>query len=522
MPGSRLNDTERRLHEWWQHGQNRRFAKLSEITIKSNVGLRGIRDLKVKFDYPLTCIAGRNGCGKSTVLALAALAFHSPNGHHPVNAIRRPKVGENKTYYTFRDFFFQGPHDPDVTGVQIGWHYHQPAQPLTQSQPTSVIIRKRSEKWMHYERRPQRPVHYLGVARNVPAIEQAVLRSQFQHCKPTMSSKPLSDSFRARLAEIMGRPYSDAGVIPSTNHRYSIRKCSSDAMYSSFNMGAGEDAAIVLLNLFEETPDESLVVIEEIEQGLHPEAVRNLACHLQEIICHKKLQVIVSTHSEHFLDAVPRVARVLLERSGDIHRVLPSVTTRFALGSMTGEYQPELKIYCEDSFAAALIREAMTVEMRRRSNIVTVGSREALINQAKAHQIATPRLRALVIFDGDARNISGLGLDPVKTASLPGRSTPERWLLDQLDSQVGLASLAQRLDIENEQAHQLLIKLKSCRDPHDIAFEVAKFTGYGEDQARTELARAVARLPEAPLANVAAVIEECLGAPSVADSVAAS
>jgi hypothetical protein len=33
---------------------------------------------------------------------------------------------------------------------------------------------------MQYERRPERPVHYLGVSRCIPAIEQSVLRGHFK------------------------------------------------------------------------------------------------------------------------------------------------------------------------------------------------------------------------------------------------------------------------------------------------------------------------------------------------------
>ena len=45
---------------------------LDEVRLK---GLRGIRNLRVAFDYPLSVIAGPNGCGKSTVLFACAAAY---------------------------------------------------------------------------------------------------------------------------------------------------------------------------------------------------------------------------------------------------------------------------------------------------------------------------------------------------------------------------------------------------------------------------------------------------------------
>jgi predicted ATPase len=48
--------------------------------------------------------------------------------------------------------------------------------------------------------------------------------------------------------------------------------------------------------ILQERLDGSLIVIEEIELGFHPETLIRLAKHLQEIILKKKLQAVVSTH----------------------------------------------------------------------------------------------------------------------------------------------------------------------------------------------------------------------------------
>ena len=129
---------------------------------------------------------------------------------------------------------------------------------------------------------PVEAVEYVGVARSIPAVELRVLRSHFATGTRTTRSA-LSDSFRERLNEIMGRRYEDADVLSSS--RYEVRSASAaGSAYSSFNMGAGEDIVIELLHVLQETPQGSLVVIEEIELGLHPEALTKLAKHLQEVM----------------------------------------------------------------------------------------------------------------------------------------------------------------------------------------------------------------------------------------------
>jgi energy-coupling factor transporter ATP-binding protein EcfA2 len=240
MPGTRLNDTERHLLDWWQSGTTTKYPTLRNISVSGDLGIRGIKSLDLDFAYPLTVICGKNGCGKTTVLALAALGFHSPSGHKPINALRHPRLGEDFTYYTFQDFFFKGPSDPDITGTELSWTFNG---------ANKVTIKKRTEKWMHYERRPQRPVHYLGIKRNVPAIEQNVLRLHFKSDLSGIVTKSLNADSLRYLSDIMGRTYDETSVLTSSS--YSLRKCRiGESTFSSFNSGSGEDVLIDFLYVF--------------------------------------------------------------------------------------------------------------------------------------------------------------------------------------------------------------------------------------------------------------------------------
>ena len=68
----------KQLNEVWdalRASQRHRDDALSEVRIRK---LRGIEDLRVPLQYPVSVLAGPNGSGKSTVLFACACAYRVP------------------------------------------------------------------------------------------------------------------------------------------------------------------------------------------------------------------------------------------------------------------------------------------------------------------------------------------------------------------------------------------------------------------------------------------------------------
>lgn len=510
MPGVHLNDIERRLKGWWENRAKAslRYPLIEGISVQGDPGLRGLKDIHIEFNYPLTVICGRNGCGKTTVLALAALAFHSPPRHYPFNAIRKPKDNEDFTYYTFRDFFFQGPGDPNLAGIEISWKYFHEGRSFTKR------IKKETQKWMRYPTRPERPVHFLGISRSVPAIEQLVLRNYFAQMSSEDDKVVLSEEYVRRLSDILGRQYDGATELIAA--KYSLRSVRAGNQYSSFNMGLGEDNLITLLLILQNCPAEALIIIEEIELGLHPEALRKLAQHLLEITYEKKLQVIVSTHSQFFLDYIPRQARLLIQKEGDSHLVTPSVTTRYAMGQMSGISNPELYIYCEDVFSAELIEAALDGHILKRVKILPVGCDSELCNHVKYHLKSDNKAKFLIVWDGEVtdekakRWISTSGIQECNYVVLPGGLPPEEWCIKVTNCHEGWESLSDFFKLPIQEIREYLDKLKSLRDKHDIFHEWSNLTGRSIDKVRMGFLNAVANLPHRPLKMIQEAVETTL------------
>jgi len=507
-----MNQIQGELARQWDQARFQ-YPTLRRIVINGTPGLRGMQDVQIDFDYPLVAVAGKNGSGKSTILALAALAYHAPKGHFSLNA--KYRRGAECAYYTFKDFFHRGPADPNPQGLYVGWHFSDGP-----GSSSMVDLRKRSEKWMHYDRRPKRPVHYLGVSRCVPAIEKSVLRYYFGATWGARESVPLDDVTLGYLGETLGRRYEGAVTLSSFGH--SIRACETDHAYSSFNMGAGEDLLIEVLATLQGAPMGSLVVIEEIELGLHPEAVHRLGKVLLELCKARRLQLVVSTHSEAFLAALPPRARVLVQRAGEDRVVMQSPTVQLCMSDLTGSTQAEVFVYCEDVVAAMLIEEALPASTLSRVKVVPVGSNMDVAMAACVHVRQGMRQKALLVWDGDVSESDELGWlrarfgeegapGCVSTARLPGSRVPEDWLIDTLSDESGVLALASELRIATQIARDHIDCARAVRNPKDGIALVAERLGLGSDVLVRSMARSAARKSCSDLTDLTALIERTLG-----------
>ncbi len=461
MPGTHLNDLERGLSKTWASNNMPRSSLLS-IRINGEKAIRGLNDVEIEFKYPVTVICGRNGSGKTTILGLASLAYNGDGTYQPTNTKRK--------YYTFGDFFYEGPGDESCIGVHIEWRIKDERM---------LQLTKQSSKWMHYERRPKRAIQYIGTNRILSATERKVLRAHFKPDQRVSTRVELNDVYRGYLNDILSNEYDNA--IELSHFEYTLRSCTVGGVsYSSFNMGAGEDVIIELLSTIQNLPDGALCVIEEIELGIHPEALKKLALVLQQIAKKRKIQFVISSHSSDFIDALPREARVFLNRRGTVCNVISSPSTRYAMGKMTNERFPELSIICEDEMASCILRRALPNEVRRRVELLPLGSKDELVKLYLVCSKINSNFKGLIVWDGDVNSTSGIvakaEAEIVPYAFLHSSATPEENIIRDILGQ-GVSCLANRLNMDSEEELRLL--LNQCliqSDKHNFAYELANVT----------------------------------------------
>jgi predicted ATPase len=357
--------------------------------------IRGLSPFKINFTYPLSAIAGENGSGKSTLLALAACAFH--------NSSTNFKPDDRKTtYYTFSDFFIQTHDEIPPDGISIAyfirhnrWRVLQPGEAFQERKKT------KGGKWNSYASRVRRNVIHFGTLRVVPPNELKTHRSYCRLFKIQSIEPEIAIKIKTIAGRIIGKTYDDFHIYEYTKFKIPAVTIGT-RIYTGFNMGAGEKAVFSILYSLLRAGKGSLLVIDEIELGLHAKAQKKLILELKELCNELHCQIICSTHSSVILDSLPPEGRFFIETNNSNTTIIPKISAEYACGKLSGESSRELSIFVEDDMAESIIQNTITYEMRRRIELIKIGSDEAISRQVAA-RIKEQKINFISFLDGDKR-----------------------------------------------------------------------------------------------------------------------
>ena len=270
---------------------------LRSIDLK-NGNMRGLSPINVDFYFPITAISGKNGSGKSSILALACCAFHNDS-----NGFKLPH--RKQTYYTFADFFIQHADEIPPQGIEIKFYIAHNRWKKSNKRPDGIGIgfqsrkKKKGGRWNDYASRVNRDVVFLGIERIVPHSEKSQSKSyskSFSHQGEYGWEKEVKDA----VGIILGKKYDEFKYVSHSKYRLPV-VVSNGIKYSGFNMGAGENALFEMFSIMHSVSEGALIVMDEIELGLHSEAQKKFTSYLKKFCLKRKIQVICTTHSKDIL-----------------------------------------------------------------------------------------------------------------------------------------------------------------------------------------------------------------------------
>lgn len=423
---------------------------LESIRIRN---LRGIADLQINLSYPVSVIAGPNGAGKSTVLFACACAYDVPGVRDYSPAVLFPNlkaradetVSDKLGSPSFEYYFVDG-------GSRVGMTWRR-----LKSWSKSFMGRKGG-------RQPQRDL-YLRTLANLTSPSE--VRSILQIGNQEFKKQDLDADLIAFAHRVL--PFKYRGLklltVKGKDLLFADREDAGMA-YSEFHMSAGERALLRISKDISRLRN-ALILIDEVEAGLHPYTQQQLMLELQRLALRNDLQIIVTSHSPVILESVPAEGRVFLERTADNVLVQPAYRDIFQR-AFYGRPQDRLSVLCEDDVAEALILgvlDRINPLLQLTPDDITVG-RDTGKDQFAQHVDALGKFKLLdefvFVLDGDARAVEADMAAAaikynriVKPLYLPGTEPPEEWVYRTLEADVdryaevlsapGLATLLQQL-----------------------------------------------------------------------------
>jgi len=489
MPRVSLSQAEKRLMDLWKISAAYQKPRLFGLWIQGNDGIRGIKNLEVNLDHPITVICGSNGCGKSTIMSLSRLGFQQ--------AIQ------------FDDLFLEVNNPDPFHDFSVNWYYEK---------HVPVRVEYNGTAKTYSSPLPEKPVVFIGLSRLVPAWEKAPMVSHFREERALDNLQSLEQRNITRLRDIMNRPFTGANW--GISGGYEIRTCSTNKTYTSFNMGTGEEILVEIIRLLQAAEPESLILIEDAEVGLNPVVMPRFARNLVDICLEKRLQILLTTHSLDFITSFPSEFVCLIKWDGVSHQSKNNPEMQEIFTNISAQLESDIIIFCEDDIAESLIRQAVSGDLRRRLKIV-YGSKTKLLGYAEAHLKAGWPHIPIIVWDGDVSNaevnewlkkldkITSDELNAkVSRLKLPGSEPPEVWILSQLlNSEDGCRLLAEELNDDEQTTRAFLGMLSTMAAFHSLPFELANRTGLDEKAVLRSLTKTIGRLTPNPLTTLQDQVE---------------
>ena len=492
---------ERRLAGLWSSLQGKKPHLPHFLSAIRLNGIRGLHDLRVSFDYPVSVIAGGNATGKSTVLFAAACAYSVPSRR--ISGLRPSTLFSDDHHLKLED---QGNEWEEVT---IDFDYKIPEGERSMRWRRSKKGWRRNYFGRKSTSQPERQVYLrtLSDLDNSSRINAAIIlssRSKFE-----LEETHLTASQIEFAHQMLPFKYTKVTNFSRGGRNLLFAAQESGATYSECHMAAGE---LVILRLSQEITqlDGALVLIDEVEAGLHPWVQQLLMVHLQQLALRKDLQIIVTSHSPVVLDSVPSNGRIFLDRdelSGEV--VVRPAYRDLIQNALYGRSNEVLKLLCEDKTAEGILEGVFDFLLPKEGiskETVRIG-RDTGASQFPMHAETLRKFGQIqdtvFVLDGDQRNseigrkIEDRAGHSVDILYLPGEETPENWVWNKL-KHISDVEIAQ-LGINQAGLSNLMNQLDALYDSaSDNSSEIAesKFRSLSDSLHRepSEICRIVARL----------------------------
>ncbi len=441
---------------------------------------RHIRDLEIEFVHPVTVLSGTNKIGKTSLLLLIACSFErfmKVDSTSPAGQLRE---------HTWSDVLAFTTHENPGQdySYELDWRVGTSnrtgeGKRLAKSRAWSGLGKRSADVSRINAKIRDRQVRFIDLERVLPgrSFSNALYRKA-----NAATAERLDAEIEQAFAYVFGMETVELSEVGVHINKNCFLISPPGESYSSYNAASGEEAVIYLLKDIIECPNNSLILVDEIEAGFHPHVQRRLADLIQYISWRDKKQFIITTHSPTLLSAFPGASRRFVEKVGDQYRVINRISQQAARSKMDAFGYPLYRLYCEDELAQFIINKALVKltenypHFQKLVDVIRSGPANEVKNDYERHKRNFPQYRNQVgycgVFDGDHKDhprYSGYFENPNEDILfLYPYDAPEKFLVRAYLGPNPNAELAAALQhSEHHALFQLMVNLGLAADSSD-------------------------------------------------------
>lgn len=220
------------------------------------------------------------------------------------------------------------------------------------------------------------------------------------------------------VSHILGRTYAKITILhhsffglPGITVKVEVKN-NDDAVnsteYSEAYAGSGEYAVIMMVYQIYAAKEKSLILMDEPENSLHPESQRRLMKYILHAASNKKIQFIISSHSQYMSENMPDKSRIMLylNENGtvEVESCVGHSRAFIGIGGVPQAVLGKIIIQAEDNLAARILREAIFRKSRHEMDqyeFKVFGGVNDAYNRLIPTYIKDFRKDVFLVFDGD-------------------------------------------------------------------------------------------------------------------------
>jgi len=468
--------------------------------------IRLFNQQQINFDFPVTALIGPNGGGKSTIIGATMQAYHN---------------GKQNTFFKKSRVGDEGMNDWKIEFEIID-------KEINKTGTERFEITYNNNEWTK-NKYFSRTVKFMSITRTVPISENPLFqyRRRISFNKKSKESDDLTitklediSQIKHQAEKILGKSLENFTMyefsfqkkkdyktikIPTGNkiirgdglevpemkkvqvpqtpiYEKQYLYVGSDGVntYSEFNFGAGETSIIRLVAELESIDDNSLILIEELENGLHPIAIKRVVEYLIDIAKRKNLQIIFTTHSDYAIEPLPSEA-IWACVEGNLQQGKLSIET---LRVVSGRFDKKLAIFVEDDFAKNwleyIIREKIAANFEE-IGVYAVGGDGNAVKVHNGHNInPSISFQSICFIDGDSQQNESPENNIFRLPGLVPELAVFGDVLNNIENNIAMLTVACQKPISQQETVSKVIKeiSKTNRDPHLLFSQIGIKLGF--------------------------------------------